>query len=167
MSKHETVTVTMQTIGALQFMVAFALRGGRFAIPPRIYLTSLYPGRREVRPRTSTPLTYTIIFKIDQGSVLQSGTVRTGCMFTQGFVPETSPWVGTSSAQSSAEGMRTAGTTLFLTESAIFVDRFVPTQECLPLYFATGVQQTSFYLLHAPLYSRCTGVCICTTCALR
>ena len=28
MSKHETGTVTKQTTGALQFMVAFALRGG-------------------------------------------------------------------------------------------------------------------------------------------
>ena len=27
-SKHETVTVTKQTTGALQFMFAFALRGG-------------------------------------------------------------------------------------------------------------------------------------------
>ena len=59
-SKHETGTVTKQTTGALQFMVAFALRRGG-ATPPRIYLTSLCPGRREVRPGTSTPLTYTII----------------------------------------------------------------------------------------------------------
>ena len=65
-------------------------------------------------------------------------------MFTKGFVPATSPWVGTSSAQPSAEGMGTAGTTLFLTESAFFVDRFVPTQQCLPLSFASGVQHTSF-----------------------
>ena len=110
-------------------------------------------------------------------------------MFAQGFVPATSPWVGTSSVQSSAEGMGTAGTTLFLTEAAIFVDRFVPTQQCLPLYFASGVHiskldgainlggifpfrtrlLSSVFLLlhvHAPLYSRCTGVCICT-CAPR
>ena len=60
-------------------------------------------------------------------------------MFTQGFVPATSPWVGISSAQSSAEGMGTAGTTLCLTESAIFVDRFVPTQQCLALSFASGI----------------------------
>ena len=65
-------------------------------------------------------------------------------MFTKGFVPATSPWVGTSSAQPSAEGMGTAGTTLFLTESAFFVDRFVPTQQCLLLSFASGVQHTSF-----------------------
>ena len=61
-SKHETGTgiVPKQTTGALQFMVAFALRGGRFAThyDTRIYLTSLCPGRREVRPRTSTPLTF-------------------------------------------------------------------------------------------------------------
>ena len=93
-------------------------------------------------------------------------------MFTQGFVSATSPWVGTSSAQSSVEGMGTAGTTLFLTESAIFVDRFVPTQQCLPLSFASGGQQIlslAFLLLHVHslLYSRCAGVCICTTCALR
>ena len=110
-------------------------------------------------------------------------------MFTQGFVPATSPWVGTSSAQSSAEGMGTAGTTLFLTESAIFVDRFLPTQQCLPLSFASGVHSSKLYgaislggvfllntrllssvflllHVHAPWYSRCTGVCICF-CALR
>ena len=85
--------------------------------------------------------------------------------------------------------MGTAVTTLFLTESAIYVDRFVPTQQCLPLYFASGVHPSKFngainlggvlpfntrhlssvFLLlhvHAPLYSRCTGACICT-CALR
>ena len=104
------------------------------------------------------------------------------------FCPSTSPWVGTSSAQSSAEGMGTAGTTLFLTESAIFVDRFVPTQQCPPLSFASDVHPSkldgatnlgsvfpftrllsSVFLLlhvHAPLYSRYTGVCICT-CTLR
>ena len=110
-------------------------------------------------------------------------------MFTQGFVLATLPWVGTSSAQSSAQGMGTAGTALFLTESAIFVDRFVPTQQCLPLSFASGVHPSKldgatnlggvfpfntcplslvFLLLHvhAPLHSRCTGVCICT-CAPR
>ena len=110
-------------------------------------------------------------------------------MFTQGFVPVTSPWVGTSSAQSSAERTGTAVTTLFLTKSAIFVDRFVPIQQCLPLSFASGVHLSkldgpinlggvfpyntrllsSVFLLllgHAPLYSRCTGVCICT-CAPR
>ena len=32
-----------------------------------------------MRPRTSTPRTYAIISKIYQGSVLQSGTVRTDC----------------------------------------------------------------------------------------
>ena len=110
-------------------------------------------------------------------------------IFTQGFVPATSPWVGTSSAQSSAEGMGTADTTLLLTESAIFVDKFVPAQQCLPLSFASGVHPSqldgainlgdvfpfntrllsSVFLLlhvHAPLYFRCTGICICT-CALR
>ena len=51
-SKHETGTVTKQTTGALQFMVAFALReGGGGGTPPGIYLTSLCPGRRKVRPR--------------------------------------------------------------------------------------------------------------------
>ena len=55
--KHETCTVTKQITGALQFMVAFALRReGGVATPPRICLTSLCPGRREVRPRTSTRL---------------------------------------------------------------------------------------------------------------
>ena len=85
--------------------------------------------------------------------------------------------------------MRAAGTTLFSTESAIIGDRFVPTQQCLYLLFASGVHpskligainlgdvfpfntrllSSAFLLLdvHAPLYSRCTGVCICT-CALR
>ena len=62
-------------------MVAFALRGGGgVATPPRIYLTSLSPGRREVRPRISTPVTYTLTSKIYQGKFirnlcLQSGTV--------------------------------------------------------------------------------------------
>ena len=51
MSKHETGTVTKQTIGALQFMVSFALREGGGGTPPGIYLTSLCPGRREVPPR--------------------------------------------------------------------------------------------------------------------
>ena len=49
-SKHETGTVTKQTTGALQFMVASALRGGG-ATTPGIYLISLCPGRREVHPR--------------------------------------------------------------------------------------------------------------------
>ena len=80
-------------------------------------------------------------------------------------------------------------TTLFLTQSANFVDRFVPTQQFLPLSFASGVHLSKldgainlgdifhfntrllscvFLVLHvhAHLYSRCTGVCICT-CALR
>ena len=72
-SKHETGTVTKQTTGALPFIVAFALRGGGVATPPRIYLTSLYPGRREFRPRTSTPLTYAIISKIKQGKACRAG----------------------------------------------------------------------------------------------
>ena len=54
LSKHETVTVIKQTTGALQFMVAFSLRGGGGggggATPPVIYLTLLCPGRREFRP---------------------------------------------------------------------------------------------------------------------
>ena len=49
-SKHETGTATKQRTGALQVMIAFASRGGG-ATPPGIYLTSLCPGRREVRPR--------------------------------------------------------------------------------------------------------------------
>ena len=79
-SKHETGTVTKQTTGALQFMVAFALRGGGGggATPPRIYLPSLCPGRREVRPRTSTPLTYTITSKMSQGSVSTIQACRAG-----------------------------------------------------------------------------------------
>ena len=66
-SKHETGTVIKQTTGgALQLMVAFALRGGGggVAARTRIYLTPLCPGRREVRPRISTPRTYTITSKI-------------------------------------------------------------------------------------------------------
>ena len=85
--------------------------------------------------------------------------------------------------------MGTAGTTLFLTESAILVDRCVPIQKCLPLSFASGIHPAKFdsainlgdvfpfntrllssvFLLlhmHAPSYSRRTGVCICP-CALR
>ena len=50
-SKHETGTVTKQTTGALQFMMSFALRGGgAVATHTRIYLTSLCPGRKGVRP---------------------------------------------------------------------------------------------------------------------
>ena len=78
-SRHETGTVTKQTTGALQFMAAFALRGG-VATPPRIYLTPLCPGRREVRPRTSTPLTYTItVSKHETGTVTEQ---TTGAMST-------------------------------------------------------------------------------------
>ena len=66
----------MQKTGALQSTVAFAVRG-EVPSTPRIYLTSLCPRRREVRPRTSTPLIYTITSKRNQGSVLQGGTVRT------------------------------------------------------------------------------------------
>ena len=36
-SKHETGTVTKQTTGALQFMVAFALRGGDCYTSANIY----------------------------------------------------------------------------------------------------------------------------------
>ena len=126
-------------------------------------------------------------------ALVMSSTVQTwrgeNSMFTQGFVPATSPWVGTSSAQSSAEGMGTAGITLSLTESTIFADRFAPTQQCLLLFFTSGIHPSKldgainlggvflfntrllssvFLLLHvpAPLYSCCTGVCICI-CALR
>ena len=76
-SKHETGTVIKQTTGALQFIVAFALRGGGGATPPRLKLTSLCPERREVRPQTNTTLTFTIISKTNQNG-LQGGTVRTG-----------------------------------------------------------------------------------------
>ena len=70
-SKHETGTVIKQTTGALQFMVAFALQGGGgVATPPRIYLASLCPGRREVCPRTSTPLTYATILSLQGGTVI-------------------------------------------------------------------------------------------------
>ena len=67
-SKHETGTVTKQTTGALLFMVAFALPREGLATYTQICLTSLCPGRRELRPRTSTPLTYTITSKINQGT---------------------------------------------------------------------------------------------------
>ena len=68
-------------------MVAFALRRGReFTTHSRIYLPLLCPGRREVRPRSSTPLTYTIISKINQGSVLKGGTVRTDPCINSVFV---------------------------------------------------------------------------------
>ena len=69
--------------------------------------------------------------------------------------------------------MGTAGTTLFLTESAIFVDRFVQHSSfCLYLLLAvfdTCLLSSAFLLLHghAPFYSRCISVCIRTTCALR
>ena len=60
-SKHETVTVTKQTTGSLQFMVTFALRGEDGCYTYANMSHSLCPGRREVRPRTSKPLTYSII----------------------------------------------------------------------------------------------------------
>ena len=52
-SKHETCTVTRQSTGALQCMVAFALRAGEGGNSSgnTVYLTSLCPGRREVSPR--------------------------------------------------------------------------------------------------------------------
>ena len=125
-------------------------------------------------------------FALAMSSTVQSWRGKNST-FIQGFV--TSPWVGTSSVQSSAEGMGTAGTTLFLTESAFFARLRLPIQQCLPLSFASGVHPSTldgvinlgsvfpfntrllssvFLLLyvHASLYSRCTGVCICT-CALR
>ena len=44
--------MTKQTTGALQFMVAFDLRGGGGnSSGNTVYLTSLCPGRREVHPR--------------------------------------------------------------------------------------------------------------------
>ena len=49
-SKHETGTVAKQTAGALQFMVDLLCEGG-VTTPPGICLTSLCPGRLEVRPR--------------------------------------------------------------------------------------------------------------------
>ena len=75
-----------QTTGALQFMVAFALRrGGLQHLREYVSLLCALGGGRSVPAKISTPLTYTIISNINQGGVfenpdgLQGGTVRTGC----------------------------------------------------------------------------------------
>ena len=57
-SKHETGTVTKQTTGALQFMVAFALRGGQL-LREYISLRCALGGGRSVPAKTSTPLVNT------------------------------------------------------------------------------------------------------------
>ena len=75
-SKHETGTVTKQTTGSLQFMVAFALRGEKGCYTYANMSHSLCPGRREVRPRTRKPLTYSIISSESRwpgGRVCQDG----------------------------------------------------------------------------------------------
>ena len=81
-------TVTKQTTGALQFMVAFALRGGGGGaqlLREYISLRCALAGGRSIPAETSTSLTYTIISKINQRSVfinhdgLQGETVRTDC----------------------------------------------------------------------------------------
>ena len=97
------------------------------------------------------------IFAFAMSSTVQPWRGKTS-MFTQGFVPATSPWIGTSSALSSGEGMGPAGTTLFLTKSAIFVDRFVPTQQYLALPFASGIQHTPFIFGISASTSACSFV---------
>ena len=96
-SKHETGTVTKQTTGALQLMDAFALRGGGHHLREYIFLRCALGGGRSAPAKTSTPLIYTIISKINQGSVLKNrdgllgGTVRTGLevlMFKLSNVPQ-------------------------------------------------------------------------------
>ena len=79
-------TMTKQTTGALQFMVAFALRGGGGQLLRQyISLRCAVEGARSIPAETSTPLVYTTISKINQGSVfmnqdgLQGETVRTDC----------------------------------------------------------------------------------------
>ena len=81
-------TVTKQTTGALPFMVAFASRGGGGGgqlLREYISLRCAVEGGRSIPAETNTPLTYTIISKINQGSVfmnqdgLQGETVRTDC----------------------------------------------------------------------------------------
>ena len=60
-SKHETGTVTKQTTGALQFMVAFALRGGGGQLLREyISLRCALGGGRSVPAKTSTPLANTL-----------------------------------------------------------------------------------------------------------
>ena len=87
-SKHETGNVAKQTTGALQFMVAFALRGGGGGgqhLREYISLRCALGGGMSVPAKTSAPLTYTITSKINQGSVfknqdgLHGGIVRTDC----------------------------------------------------------------------------------------
>ena len=59
-SKHETGTVTKQTTSALQFMVAFALRGrGGQLLREYISLRFSLGGGRSVPAKTSTPLANT------------------------------------------------------------------------------------------------------------
>ena len=55
-------------------------------------------------------------------------------------------------------GMGPAGTTLFLTKSAIFVYRFVPTQQYLALPFASGIQHTPFIFGISASTSACSFV---------
>ena len=61
MSKLETGTVTKQTTGAIQFMVAFALRGGGGGQLLRQYISLRCDlgGGRSVPAKTSTPLANT------------------------------------------------------------------------------------------------------------
>ena len=62
-SKHETGTVTKQRTGALQFMVAFALRGGAGGggqlLREYISLRCALEGGRSVPAKTNTPLANT------------------------------------------------------------------------------------------------------------
>ena len=85
-SKHETGTVAKQTTGALQFMIDFAFGGGGLQhLREYVSLPCALGGGRSVPAKISTPLTYTIISKINQGGVfenpdgLQGGTVSTDC----------------------------------------------------------------------------------------
>ena len=77
--------MTKKTTGALQFMVAFPLRGGGGATSSGIYLSSLCPGRREVRSRTSTPRVNTSEHdtkKHDAGTVTHTAAVKHCCSVT-------------------------------------------------------------------------------------
>ena len=60
MSKHEIGTVTKQTTGALQFMVAFACGGRGQLVREHISLRCALGGGRSVPAKTSTPLANTI-----------------------------------------------------------------------------------------------------------
>ena len=82
-SKHETCIVTKQTTGAVSkhetVIPVGTLKFDRSKVQtsfPRIHLASLCPGRREVRPRVSTPLQHLREYG-NLRSEHSGGTVRT------------------------------------------------------------------------------------------